>query len=111
MPLKRQKTKSLSDLLKRARDEAPARPRKISAADQPPLVYSTISLTPATKAVLEQLLVQASGRVGRKVSASAVVRALLRYTEQRGLATQVLSLIETEIDTGEVVWGKVRKSA
>ncbi len=103
------KKKSLGDLLKKARSEAPTKPRRISAAIQPPLTFQTISLTPAAKATLERLTTHASEKTGRKASASAVVRALLRWADQKNFAPQLANIIEVELNTGEVVWGKVRK--
>lgn len=101
-------TKKLGDLLRKARDEAPARPRRVVGAGQPALVIRSIALTPAADAVLERLIAEVSGKTGRKTSASAVIRALLRGAEQREIVTRVASLIEAELNTGEVVWGKAR---
>jgi hypothetical protein len=50
-----------------------------------------------------------SATTGRKTSASSVVRALLHLAEQNGLARQVSTLIDTELHTGAVVWGRARK--
>lgn len=100
--------KSLGELLKKARQEAPARPRRVAGAGQPALVIRSIALTPAADATLDRLITEAAQKTGRKASASAVVRALLRCAEQRDLAARVAGLIEAELNTGEVVWGKVR---
>jgi hypothetical protein len=102
------KTKSLGELLKKARQEAPARPRRVAGAGQPALVVRSIALTPAANAALERLIAGVSEKTGRKTSASAVVRALLRGAEQQNLAARVAGLIEAELNAGEVVWGKVR---
>jgi hypothetical protein len=107
MPSKTQ-AKKLGDLLRKARDEAPARPRRVAGTGQPALIIRSIALTPAADAVLERLIAGASEKAGRKTSASAVVRALLRGAEQRDLVTRVAGLIEVELNAGEVVWGKVR---
>jgi formate dehydrogenase maturation protein FdhE len=104
------KTKSLGDLLKKAKEDGLSKPRRASGSVQPPLTFQTISLTPAAKATLESLIAHASQQTGRKASASAVVRALLRWAEQKNLASHVVGLIETELTTGEVVWGKSRKT-
>ena len=100
--------KKLGELLKKARQEAPARPRRVASAGQPALVIRSIALTPAADAALERLIAGVSEKTGRKTSASAVVRALLRGAEQRDLVARVASLIEAELNTGEVVWGKAR---
>jgi hypothetical protein len=100
--------KKLGDLLRKARDEAPAQPRRVAGAGQPALVVRSIALTPAADATLDRLIAEVSERTGRKTSASAVVRALLRSVEQRDLVARVAGLIEAELTTGEVVWGKAR---
>jgi len=100
--------KSLGDLLKQARDEAPAVPRR-PAELTPPLVIRSVALTPAAQQTLEALIAQASAATGRKASASAVVRALLRWAEQHDLGAELVRLIMAELQTGEVVWGKARR--
>jgi hypothetical protein len=102
--------KKLGDLLRKARDEAPAQPRRVAGAGQPALVVRSIALTPATDTTLDRLIAEVSERTGRKTSASAVVRALLGCAEQQDLAVRVASLIEAELHAGEVVWGKVRSA-
>jgi hypothetical protein len=100
--------KKLGDLLKKAREEAPPHLRKMAGAGQPALIVRSIALTPAADATLDRLITEVSERTGRKTSASAVVRALLRSAEQRDLVARVVGLIEAELTTGEVVWGKAR---
>lgn len=107
--LSKPKTHSLGDLLKKARDEALTQPEGTSGPDQPVLVVRSIALTPAANATLDRLIAYTAERTGRKTSASAVVRALLRYTEQQDLAAHIATLMEAELHTGEVVWGKMRK--
>jgi hypothetical protein len=99
--------KSLGDLVKQARDEATPAPRR-SAADAPPLVVRSVALTPAAQATLESLIAQASAAIGRKASASAVVRALLAWAEQHEVGDALVRLIAAELQAGEVVWGKTR---
>jgi hypothetical protein len=99
--------KSLGDLVKQARDDAPPAPRR-PADEAPPLVVRSVALTPAAQATLESLIAQASATIGRKASASAVVRALLTWAEQHELGDALVRLIATELQTGEVVWGKTR---
>jgi hypothetical protein len=107
MPSKRPR-KSLGDLLKQARDEAPAQPRRPADLAPPPLVIRSVALTPAAQATLESLIAQASATIGRKASASAVVRALLAWAEHEHLGAELVRLIAAELQTGEVVWGKTR---
>lgn len=102
MPSK--KTAKLGDLLKRASDRAPA--ARSASVPEPALVVKSISLTPAASAVLDRMIGELSREVGRKVSASAVMRALLRYAEAQGASSKIAALVRTETSTGEVVWGK-----
>jgi hypothetical protein len=98
-----------ADLLKQARDEAPAQPRRPADLAPPPLVIRSVALTPAAQATLEALIAQASAAISRKASASAVVRALLQWAEQQNVSDELVRLIAIELQTGEVVWGKARK--
>ena len=100
--------KNLGQLLKQAKAEAPAAPRR-PADETPPLVVRSVALTPAAQATLEQLIAQASAAIGRKASASAVVRALLQWAEQEHLGAELVRLIAAELQTGEVVWGKAKQ--
>jgi hypothetical protein len=100
--------KSLGELLKQAEAEAPMAPRR-PADGTPPLVVRSVALTPAAQATLEQLIAQASAAIGRKASASAVVRALLQWAEQEHLEAELVRLITAELQTGEVVWGKAKQ--
>src|SRR4051794_16922928 len=60
------KTKSLGELLRRAKSEAPAKPRKVQF-EQPPLTFTTVSLTPAAKEILDRLMNSATKQTRRKV--------------------------------------------
>jgi hypothetical protein len=99
--------KSVGDLLRQAKADAPAAPRR-SADEAPLLVVRSVALTPAAQATLETLIAQAAAAIGRKASASAVVRALLQWAEQEHLESELVRLIAAELQTGEVVWGKTR---
>jgi hypothetical protein len=99
--------KSLGDLLQQAKAEAPATPRR-PADEAPPLVVRSVALTPGAQATLESLITQASAAIGRKASASAVVRALLQWAEHQHIGDELARLIAAELQTGEVVWGKAR---
>ena len=99
---------SLGDLFKKARDDAPAQPRR-PADLTPPLVIRSVALTPAAHQTLEALIAQASAATGRKASASSVIRALLQWAARHDLGDDLVRLIAAELQTGEVVWGKTRK--
>jgi hypothetical protein len=64
--------------------------------------------TPSAQATLEALIAQASAAIGRKASASAVVRALLQWAEHEHLGPELVRLIAAELQAGVVVWGKAR---
>jgi hypothetical protein len=106
MPLTH-RPKSLGDLLQQAKAEASAAPRRPAEAAQP-LVVRSVALTPAAQATLEALIARASEALGRKASASAVVRALLAWADQQDLGAELVRLIAAELQAGEVVWGKTR---
>jgi hypothetical protein len=99
--------KSLGDLFKQARDEAPAQPRR-RADLTPPLVIRSVALTPAAHEALEALMAHASAATGRKASASSVVRALLQWAERHDLGDALVPLMAAERQAGDVVWGKRR---
>jgi hypothetical protein len=100
--------KSLGELLQQAKAEAPDAPRR-PTDEAPPLVVRSVALTPAAQATLESLIAEASAAIGRKASASAVVRALLQWAEHEHLGAELVRLIAAELQTGEVVWGKARQ--
>src|SRR5712691_2223973 len=105
MPSKAKPT-SLGDLFKQAKAEASPTLRKLSRSEEPALVVRSLTLTPAADATLQRLSGDASDYIGRKVSGSAIVRALLRQAEQQGSTAQLFPLLEMELTSGEVVWGK-----
>ena len=74
--------KSLGELLRQAKVEAPTAPRR-PADVAPPLVVQSVALTPAAQETLEHLIAQAS----------AVVRALLQWAAQEDLGTELVRLI------------------
>jgi hypothetical protein len=76
-----------------------------------PFVIRSLTLSQDTGEVLERVSQDASDYTGRKVSGSAVVRALLRYAERQGYEwgiTNLCPLIEAEFSSG-VVWGKKKE--
>jgi hypothetical protein len=100
--------KSLGALLQQAKAEAAPTPRR-SVDLTPPLAVRSVALTPAAQETLDALIAQASAAIGRKASASAVVRALLQWAEQEDLGVELVRLIAAELQTGEVVWGKAKQ--
>ena len=63
----------------------------------------THDLTPPTAALLMKLSIAATDSLGRAVSHSTIIRALLRYAEQRDLTwlhDQRFPLIEREVEVG-----------
>jgi hypothetical protein len=77
-------------------------------SEKPAFVTHSLTLTRADEDILEHLSSDVSDYTGRKISGSAILRALLRYTNQQGyqwLLSQVSPFIEAEISSG-VVWGK-----
>lgn len=74
----------------------------------PPLSIHSLSLTPDTAEALATLTQDASDYIGRTISASALIRALITYAhEQRPdwLTSSLWPLIEREL-AGGIRWGK-----
>jgi hypothetical protein len=73
-----------------------------------PLHIHSITLTPSDAETLEQLSQDASDFIGYRISASAIVRAVVRYAGQQGEAwarEQIFPFVEQELNAG-VRWGK-----
>jgi hypothetical protein len=102
------KRNQLGDLLKRAGAESSRTAARRAPSEPAPLVVKSIALTPAALEVLDRLTREVPRAHRRTTSASAIVRALLRYAEQQGAFKVLGSLIEAEIASGEVVWGRAR---
>jgi hypothetical protein len=86
-----------------------ARPK--SAPKKQPLFPHTFTLSQDADRLLQQLSQDASDALGWTVGSSAVIRALLRYTDQQSPAwasTTLHPLIEQEIAQGRV-WGSKKK--
>jgi hypothetical protein len=78
--------------------------------EKPAFVVHSLTLTRADEDILEHLSGDVSDYTGRKISGSAVLRALLRYTNQQGyqwFLSHVSPFIEAEITSG-ITWGKKR---
>jgi hypothetical protein len=72
----------------------------------PTVVVRSIAFTPTALDALEALAATVAARTGRKSSASAVVRALLRHAQDDPvIADRLTALVEHE-QTNEVFWGK-----
>jgi len=76
--------------------------------DKEPLIVRSHALTPSTKATLGRLRNDATDTLGRAVSNSTIVRALLRYADAQGIAwarEHLFPLIGQEMTSG-ILWGK-----
>jgi hypothetical protein len=63
------------------------------------------------EAILTRLAGDASDYIGRRVSGSAIVRALLRFADEQGTVwarEQIFTFVEQEMGTG-VAWGTAPK--
>ena len=83
-----------------------ARPKKNPLKE--PLVIRSLTMTPTTAKTLQRLSAAASDYIGRTVSESAIVRALLRHIEQypaSWVQARIFPFVEKELDSG-VMWGK-----
>jgi hypothetical protein len=82
--------------------------RRTQTLSTEPLKAYPLNLTPTANRFFQRLSREASGALGRTVSTSAILRALLCYVEQQPrswAATELYPLIEQEIARGRV-WGK-----
>jgi FixJ family two-component response regulator len=84
-----------------------ARVKKPSSQEQPQLAVHTVTLTADVVATLQRLSREATDFLGRTVSSSAIVRALVRQIDQQGPpAVDALFLaVEKEMQGGRL-WGK-----
>ena len=74
----------------------------------PALLIRSLTLSPDTQETLGRLSSDASDYIGRTVSHSAILRALLRYAgtqPYQWLLTDLSPLIEAELASG-TLWGK-----
>ena len=73
-----------------------------------PFRISSFALTSSTETTLTRISHDATDVIGRRVSDSAVVRAMLRYVERQPLSwvrEQIYPHIEKEIEAG-TLWGR-----
>ncbi len=69
---------------------------------------SSLSLTREDAETLEMLSKDATDFIGRKVSGSAIVRALVRLAREQGyqwVITNLCPFVEAELSSG-IMWGK-----
>jgi hypothetical protein len=91
--------KILTRLMARAKTKPPKKQ---------PLTIHSLSLTKADETILERISTDATDYAGRKVSGSAIIRALLRNADKQGyqwILANICPLIDAEILSG-VMWGK-----
>ena len=77
---------------------------------EPPVIHF-LTMTPTTAKTLQRLSAAASDYIGRTVSESAIVRALLRHIEQypaSWVQARIFPFVEKELESG-VVWGSKKK--
>ena len=85
-----------------------ARAKKDQKKEKPKIHVQSMTLTPETEKTLQRLSGEASDYIGRKVSGSATVRALLRFAdkqEYQWVLAQLCPMVEEELSSG-VTWGK-----
>ena len=75
--------------------------------ENPQLAVHTVTLTLDVVETLQRLSQEATDFLGRKVSSSAIVRALVRQIDQQGppAADALFLLVEKEMKDGRI-WGK-----
>jgi len=84
-----------------------ARLKLVPKKEQRTVAVHTVTLTPDVVEAIQQLSKDASDFLGRTVSGSAIIRALVRQVAKQGPpATDALFLeVERELKRG-VMWGK-----
>ena len=82
--------------------------RKPKAKKQPPLRIHSIALTAENAVLLASLAHEASAHLGRSISTSAVLRAILRLVAKEMIpAPAIIEVVERELESGRK-WGKAR---
>jgi hypothetical protein len=84
-----------------------ARTKPTPQKQKPEFRIRAVSLTPDVDEALQRLSQDASDFIGRAVSESAIVRALVRQAVQQGppVADALFVLVEKELKSG-IQWGK-----
>ena len=87
-----------------------ARTKKLPPKEKPELSIYTFSLDPKAAESLKQLSQDATDFLGRTVSGSALIRALIRQVVQQGppAADALFIEVEKEMNAG-VLWGSKKK--
>lgn len=87
-----------------------ARTKKTPAPEKPHFTIHTISLTPDEVEMLERLSQDASDFLGRSISSSAIIRALIREVVKQGppAADALFIEVEKELKFG-VMWGSKKE--
>lgn len=80
------------------------RTKKTSVKERPEFSIHTVTLTPDTMGTLKRLSRDTSDVLGRSISSSAIVRALIRQAGQSN-SEMLVSEVEKELNAG-VRWGK-----
>jgi len=84
-----------------------ARTRKKPPEERPLLTIHSVTLTAEESAILRRLSSSATDFLGRSISNSAVIRALLRQIDKQGPPAADTLFIEIENELkGGVRWGK-----
>lgn len=84
---------------------------KKTAVKKPSITVTTVSLTAAEVTVLRRLSEDASDIVGRKISASAVLRALVQWVGGQKLEfarAEIIPRVEHEMT--QLRWGRKKES-
>lgn len=84
-----------------------ARTKKPTPQEKTPLTIHSVTLSAEESAILQRLSRDATDFLGRSISGSAILRALLRQIEKHGpsAADDLFFEVERELKTG-VLWGK-----
>lgn len=84
-----------------------ARAKKPPIQEKPPFSIRTFTLTPDVVEGLQRLSQEATDFLGRSISSSAIVRALVRHMDGQGapVVEALLRVVEQELKAG-VKWGK-----
>jgi hypothetical protein len=86
-------------------------PRTKKLPPKEPLLIRSLTHTPTTEAIVKQLSQDASDSIGRPISSSAIIRALLRYADQQDTQweqEQLFPFVEKELSSG-ILWGAKKK--
>jgi len=80
--------------------------------ERPPLSIHSVTLSAQESAILDRLSREATDFLGRSISGSAVIRALLRRIDKQGpsAADDLCFEVERELKAG-VLWGKKKERA